>query len=419
MIKIALEVSTVGLGQLRDSSGKDRTGIYRVTTELAGALLRNQNISVFLLFWAYPQGSDLGMEYFKKKELKANVLFQNSILESKIYQTIYDRKGIPNQFAVMRVTSKLFQYCKFPSMPKHIDVYHSLYYPLPEFINPKHYVRFRTIHDITPILFPGYFSKRHRKKFIKDILKCSFKNDWFFAVSSSTKNDFCDCFSVPAERVFVNHLAASSSKFYPEKNKTLISHVKKTNKIPPGDYFLSVATLEPRKNLQFVLNCFKKIILSRDIEKDCYLVLVGRKGWLISDMLNEFYSDPTLKSRVIMTGFIEDQFLSPLYSGALAFLYPSLYEGFGLPALEAMQCGAPVITSNTSSLPEVVGDAGILIDPTNEDEMCEAMIEITKNKNLRNMLSAKGIERAALFSWDKVAARTIEAYRFAMDNKGY
>ncbi len=124
-------------------------------------------------------------------------------------------------------------------------------------------------------------------------------------------------------------------------------------------------------------------------------------------------SNSLLKNHVIFAGYIPDHDLSAIYSGALAFVYPSLYEGFGLPPLEAMQCGTPVITSNTSSLPEVVGDAGLMINPTNRDDLCQAMLNLINNSKLRNQLSQKGIDRATQFSWSKCATETIKVYETA------
>ncbi|MCF6187443.1 MAG: glycosyltransferase family 4 protein [Desulfobulbaceae bacterium] len=120
---------------------------------------------------------------------------------------------------------------------------------------------------------------------------------------------------------------------------------------------------------------------------------------------------------MLFTGFVADEHLSALYSGAEAFLYPSLYEGFGLPPLEAMQCGLPVITSKTSSLPEVVGDAGILVDPLDKEEICQAMLSLLENRELRSRLVGKGLERAAQFSWRRCAQQTAAGYRKAWDGR--
>jgi glycosyltransferase involved in cell wall biosynthesis len=140
---------------------------------------------------------------------------------------------------------------------------------------------------------------------------------------------------------------------------------------------------------------------------------VGVSGWKNNDIFKTAQETPILKNRIIFTGYIPDEDLSAIYSGATAFIYPSLYEGFGLPPLEAMQCGTPVITSNTSSLPEVVGDAGIMINPTDEDALCQAILTIIQDSQLRKTLSEKGRERAQQFSWAKCAEETVKVYQIA------
>ena len=416
-MNIALEVSTIGLGQINKKEGYNRTGIYRVTTELSKALLKNNNINVFLLFWEFPHTFEFGVEYFKGNGYEVKTIYDNSTLENAIYKKIYGTKNIPHRIDMMKILAKIIQNCKTKNVPGSIDIFHSLYYPNPNFVNPRNTIRFRTIHDILPLLYPEFFTKKHEKTFLKNIRNTSIKHDWFFSVSQSTKDDLCNHLGISENRVFVNHLAASPEIYYQEADRTRINYVKKKLKIPEGEYFLNVATLEPRKNLKFMLKCFKNVLRTPGIGKDYYLVLTGKEGWLIHDLLQKIYSDPVLKTKIIITGFVPNEFLSPLYSGALAFLFPSLYEGFGLPVLEAMQCGTPVITSNTSSLPEVVGDAGINIDPKSEDDLCQAMIDVISNSELRNSLSNRGIERAKLFSWEKCAERTVQAYRFAMSNK--
>ena len=123
------------------------------------------------------------------------------------------------------------------------------------------------------------------------------------------------------------------------------------------------------------------------------------------------------KDRIIITGYVPDEDLSAIYSGATAFVFPSLYEGFGLPILEAMQCGTPVISSNSTSLPEVVGDAGILVDPKDQDQLCQAMLDILNDDTLRETLKQKGLERAKQFSWEKCANETVEIYKKIIASK--
>jgi glycosyltransferase involved in cell wall biosynthesis len=161
------------------------------------------------------------------------------------------------------------------------------------------------------------------------------------------------------------------------------------------------------------IRTFARMVDQQNI-KDLSLVLVGTKGWLYDEIFEELSRNAALKDRIIVTGFAANEDLAALYSGAVAFVYPSLYEGFGLPPLEAMQCGVPVITSNTSSLPEVVGEAGIMVSPTDEDALCQSMLDIYNSDSLQQTMSLKSIEQAKKFSWEKCMRETIDAYKTAL-----
>jgi glycosyltransferase involved in cell wall biosynthesis len=170
-------------------------------------------------------------------------------------------------------------------------------------------------------------------------------------------------------------------------------------------YILAVGTLEPRKNLPTLLRAFAKI--KDDIPHQ--LVLVGPEGWL-TGKLKSTLDELALGDRVRLTGFVSDEELGGWYSAADLFAFPSYYEGFGLPTIEAMLCGAPVLASNTSSFPEVVGDAGILIPPTDIDTWAEAMCDLVRDEGRRNDLREKGLVRAESFSWRRTAQETYDIY---------
>ncbi|MDR1479627.1 MAG: glycosyltransferase family 4 protein, partial [Planctomycetaceae bacterium] len=175
-------------------------------------------------------------------------------------------------------------------------------------------------------------------------------------------------------------------------------------------YIFSVATLDIRKNFDHVMNCFAKYSSSQHgIETNCHLVLTGVSGWQDRKFKKFFSGLPKkVKEKIIFTGYVDDEDLPLLYSGAACFCYMSIYEGFGLPPLEAMQCGTPVITSNTSSLPEVVGDAGIMLDPYDIDGLTDAFDRVLNNETLRNSMIANGLEQAQKFNWDNCVNSIIE-----------
>jgi len=292
------------------------------------------------------------------------------------------------------------------------DIFHSHYSPLPRFGSGRKPVRMLTVYDIIPLIHPEYFVDGFAEEFRPIVESFSPGDDFLFTISENTRNDICSYFGMDPERVFVTPLAASPEVFHPVEDPAWISEVKKLFHVPEGRYFLTLATVEKRKNLRMCVDCFREILREPGSE-DLFFVLVGTRGWKVDDVLEDIARDPVLKERVIFTGFVPDRYLSALYSGAEAFLYLSLYEGFGLPPLEAMQCGLPVIASNTSSLPEVVGDNGILVDPQDRDLVCDAMLRILRDEQYRGELAARSLTRAGQFTWQRCADLTVAGYETA------
>lgn len=177
----------------------------------------------------------------------------------------------------------------------------------------------------------------------------------------------------------------------------------------PERYFLYAGTIEPRKNVAQIVRAWERIADGSDAP----LVIAGRDGWKTSDVYDAIRQS-NHQSRIHRTGFVDDEQLPALLSGALAFVWPSLCEGFGLPPLEAMACGAPVITSNLSSLPEIVGDAALTLDPTDITALADAMLRVAKDDALRRDLRQAGLDRARQFTWNRTAQMTLESYRAAL-----
>ena len=295
-------------------------------------------------------------------------------------------------------------------------IFHSPFYPLPKYLNAaKNIKKFLTVYDLIPILYTHFFEFNENHT-VKKAIQSIEADGWAISISHSTKDDLCNyCKNLDPDRVFVTHLAASDL-FYPCSDSEVITEVKNKCCIPTdAPYLLSLSTLEPRKNIDSTIRCFAQLVEQEKIQ-DLHLVLVGTQGWDYNKIFEEISYLPSLQDRIIITRYVSDEDLAPLYSGALAFVYPSFYEGFGLPPLEAMQCGVPVITSNTSSLPEVVGDAGIMVEPTDTEALCQSMLEIYNRPSLQKGMSLKSLERAKQFSWDKCTQQTINAYKTALDS---
>jgi glycosyltransferase involved in cell wall biosynthesis len=221
------------------------------------------------------------------------------------------------------------------------------------------------------------------------------------AVSQSTKEDLIQCLSIPDERISVVYEGIDHSLFRP------VSH-----RIYNYPYILFVGTEHPRKNFTALLKAFSQL-KSEPGFKELKLVKVGSAGGQESDFRNQtmgVVESLNLSSEVIFTDFVPEADLPAYYSGAEVFVLPSLYEGFGFPVLEAMACACPVITSNTSSLPEVVGKAGIMVDPYATDSLAQAMRQVLTDSELREDMVRKGLEQAKQFSWEKAAEQTLEVY---------
>ena len=298
------------------------------------------------------------------------------------------------------------------------NIYHLMYPNIPRYVRRYDNLSvFQTIHDIIPILYPQYIPDGSAR-LIKRYIDWLSGKDFLLCVSHSTRNDLLNYNRrLDPEKVLVTHLAASE-KFYSCESPEEIKTVKKKHKITEdGRYILSVATFDPRKNLHMLIRSFAQLIASEKI-KDLSLVLTGRLGWNYRKIFQEIENTPLeIRNKIIMTGYVADADLSPLYTGALAFVYPSIYEGFGLPPLEAMQCGVPVITSNTSSLPEVVGDAGIMIEPDDVVGLSGAIYKIYRSESFREKMAGRSRERAKLFLWEKCVDQTVAAYKKAISTR--
>ncbi len=295
------------------------------------------------------------------------------------------------------------------------QIYHSPLFPFPAQTGrfPK-LERFLTIYDMLPILRPD-ISIPGSCQWMKNLIANIGPEDNVICISHSTRADLFEYRGdLDRRRVFVTHLGADEA-FHPNSTVQERKEVWGRYGIPEGrPYLLCVATVLPHKNVERLVRCFVTLCEQEKIG-DLLLVLTGHKALCaLRTALREVDRPDGWSERILVTGHVPDAALAPLYSGALGLVFPSIYEGFGLPPLEAMQCGAPVIASNTSSLPEVVGDAAIQVSPTDSDALCQAMLSLYRSEDLRAALRAKGFEQARKFSWEKCAEDTLGAYRAAL-----
>jgi glycosyltransferase involved in cell wall biosynthesis len=295
------------------------------------------------------------------------------------------------------------------------DVFHSPFFPLPAREVLGNLPRVQTVFDLICQRNPEWMPPEVVKLSERILNGIDKNNDWVTCISDFTKHEFCEFTGMSPERVFVTPLAAAEH-FRRVDDAAKISAARGKYGIPEGDYFLTLGALQPRKNFQHIIRSFLRL-LNEQPKVETNLVITGATAWKYDEILGEIETSSAYRDRIIFTGFIPDDDLGAIYSGATAFVFPSLYEGFGLPPLEAMQCGTPVIASNTTAMPEVVGDAGLLIDPTDADALCEAMLKVLTDQELRLQLSRKGLQRAQQFSWARCADETIAVYQTAVANR--
>lgn len=405
-MRVVVDVSVIGLAQLYETA---RTGIYRVISSLIPELIKIKDCNIIFTSFSSTEINLLAEDYFVAMGHEDQFV-ATSDLEKKLFKRVTGFSSFDKKKILQRLVAKLFRKRNISKIIGQAEVFHSTFSPLPDSEGLP--LSFLTIYDMIPVLHPEYFWDDFDVEFEQILSSVKVGRDRILTISQSSKNDICGYLNIDPAMVHVAYPAADTEYYYPEKNKEKKRRILEKYHIPTSEYFLSLATLEYRKNLRSSIDAFRRVLYEPGMEEQ-YLVLVGTRGWKVNELLDEVATDPLLRERIIFTGYVADEDLSGIYSNAVAFVYPSLYEGFGLPPLEAMQCGVPVITSNSSSLPEVIGDAGILVAPTDVDALAQAMLDIRTDSLLRELLIKQGIQQAARFSWRRCARETVAAYQHA------
>lgn len=414
-MNVLLDVSLLGIGYYHPQA---RTGVNRVVEQLLSGLSSSPDVALSV---AAPTHLAETMRYVAETFGSNAPPFVNSAgaqraarLENALLRP-FGPRSLPTKL-IRQLTYQTrrtlgreqarFEVAQLPAR----TVYHSPFFPVPDALRRTGRVQtLQTIHDLIPVVHPDWFPAGEQT--VRQVLASLPPDAWVTTVSQATKDDFCNYTNHDPARVVPIRLAASRRLFYPVADEPRQRNVRQRLGLGEEPYLLSLATLEPRKNTAHLIRCFARLVHSGELPADVRLVLVGTRGWKFDEILSEAGRDATLRNRLIFTGYVADADLAPLYAGALAFVYPSLYEGFGLPPLEAMQCGLPVITSNGSSLPEVVGDAALLVPPTDADALCQAILSVVRSSSLRADLSARALARARLFSWDKFTTEHVDLYK--------
>lgn len=352
------------------------TGIGTYTKNLISEMINLDKDSLFTLIWT--------------GQVDSRFISNNTELVhcSGRHSNFFDKYYIPNLI-----------------LEKNLELYHipqnGIGSPLTENINTV-----VTIHDLIPYIMPETVGQSYLKKFLKTMPDIIENSKGIITVSEYSKRDILKFFKgYPEDKIFVTHLS-TNSEFYP-RDKEISRKIVNNNYNFDTPYLLYIGGFSARKNVKGILDAFKKI--KGDLTKKYKLLLVGS---LKDEGLNlkKYAEDLNIIDDIVFTGFVEDSFLPTLYSGADLFVYPSYYEGFGLPPLEAMSCKTAVITSNTTSIPEVTNDCAILINPANNDSLSQNIFKLLENTEDRLKLEEKAYKRSLQFSWRQTAFNTLNAY---------
>lgn len=266
-----------------------------------------------------------------------------------------------------------------------------------------------SIHDLSFEHLPQTFKRRSRTQ-LRLTVRYSARNAARVIVPTEYgRKDLLSTYNLPVEKVDVIPLAAADS-FTPASERD-VQRVRQTYGID-GEYILSVGSIQPRKNLPRLIAAYARLRSGWSNGKLPILVLVGKQAWLYDETLRTIETSG-IKDSIVVTGYVPASDLPALYTGARCFVYPSFFEGFGLPPLEAMKCGAPVITGNTTSLPEVVGDAALMIDPFSVESLEAGIRKVIEDPDFGDSLRVKGLSHAQRFSWTATARATLDVYRRA------
>lgn len=385
LMKIGIDLRAIGQGKY--------SGVEEYTLNLLDALFAVDKKNNYLLFSSGQKISGRYMEFSQKsKKNNPNVGLYHCPVSNRILNTFF----------------KLFSWPKIDNMISGADI---IFEPNINLLPSSRAKKTVTFHDLSFEKYGNFFSAKQTfwHNFV-DPKKLANEADLIIAVSESTKNDLVEIYGIPFEKIKVIYSGIGRAARGEQKIACKDADLKniRGKYDLPKKYMLYLGTLEPRKNIIGIIKAFE--IFKKNFPKnEEKLVIAGSKGWLYEEIFRTA-GKSLFKSDIIFSGFIDDKDKAILYNLSNLFVFPSFYEGFGFPPLEAMAQGVPVITSDCSSFPEVVGDAAIMVNPYSSTQLAEAMAEILFNNELREKLIKKGLLRAKKFSWEKCARETLEVF---------
>lgn len=326
----------------------------------------------------------------------------------KFTKIFLPKKFIQNQKR-MKSAFHAFMFNRYPSLKfNNYDVVHmTLPQSYPYFKNCQANM-VTTVHDLTHLHFPKFHLRENINNTEHGMLLATQMGSEFIAVSNATKDDLLSNYPIiDSDVVHVVYEACNVNQFKPSSDPDGLAAVRLKYGIPKYPFILSLSILEPRKNLINSIKAFSRLI-NEHPELLINFVIAGEKGWKHDALFNLATLQP---DRLRFTGFVDDSDLAKLYSAATAFSYVSFYEGFGLPALEAMSCGTPVVYGRNSAMPEIIGEGGLAVDPNDINDIKEKYKILAMNKNIRDKTAKIALERSRQFSWEITAKHTLEVYK--------
>ena len=370
-----------------DPGRGEQTGIGHYTYYLVKNLLEIDRTNEYVLFFS--------------SRLIRTFEFRKKNVEIRFFRFARFKRYLPFVYSHLLISAVLER--------EKLDIYHS-----PHNIIPLKYksASIITLHDLAiykhPEWFPAtIFSQDFSTKVL--VPRSLERAEKIIVPSESTKRDVIELFNIPKDKIQVIYEGVEG-KVGSMKYEVRSQDVKKKYNLS-DNYILYLGTIEPRKNIVMLVKAFYNLITTYNLQPTTYnLAIAGMKGWKYKDVFKTI-KKLHLEKRVRYLGYVSHEEKIALMKGAICFVFPSLYEGFGLPILEAMSLGAPVITTRVSSIPEVVGDAAILIDPYKENDLTDALKKVVEDEGLRKKLSQKGELRAKKFTWEKTARETLEVYK--------
>ena len=368
---------------------RQRAGIGRYTRELVAALLALESPHQYVLFAAT---GGIGRQASNVKHQASSVEFRTIPISDEWMARLWHRLRLP--IPVEAITGPL-------------DVFYS-----PDFVLPPTRRSTRTlltVHDLSFLRYPEAFVPKLRRYLERLVPRSIARADVVLADSAATQADIVSLLGAPPDKVQVLYSGVHPC-FRPEAEPGERERLQARYGIGDRPYVLSVGTVQPRKNYVRLIKAFTRLQTCKPANlqtckpANLQLLIAGGRGWLYQGILAEAEKHP---DRVRLLGFVDEADLPALYRNAALFAFPSLYEGFGLPVLEAMACGVPVVCSDASSLPEVAGDAALLVDPHDEDALAEAMARALEETDLRREMITRGLAQAARFTWERAARQLV------------